>query len=205
MNDSNTTPPGPTIDGRHLRRQRGRAAVLEGMLELVFEGTFFPTAKQIAERAGVSHMSLYRYFEGVDDLRDAVALEWFSRHPGVLEIDHLGVGELTGRIERLIAARLRLYETAEPFARMFRIRANEHEIARANLENLHRAYVDQIRTHFNDQLQGMDEQPRDQLIALVASMTSFEAWDILGRYHSMQHDQIAQSWTTALTALLNTT
>ncbi len=205
MTDPNSPVPGSTSDGRHLRRERGRAAVREALLELVFEGTFFPTAKQIAERAGVSHMSLYRYFESVDDLRDAVALEWFGRHPDLLEIDQLGEGELTGRVERLIAARLRLYETAEPLARMFRIRANDHERARENLENLHRLYVDRIRTHFEDELHGMDEDAAGRLIAIVASMTSFEAWDLLKRYHSMQHDQIAQSWTNALTAVLDTT
>lgn len=174
------------------------------MLDLVSEGTMFPTAKQVAERAGVSHMSLYRYFDGVEDLRDAVALEWFSRHPDVLEIDDLGAGQLTDRIERLVTARLHLYETAEPFARMFRIRANEHETARANLENLHRVYVDQIRKHFKNELEDIDEPAAVRLIATVASMTSFEAWDLLGRYHSMQHDQIVESWTTALTALLRT-
>lgn len=202
MTDPNTTVPGPTSDGRHLRRERGRAAVLEALLELVFEGTFFPTAKQIAERAGVSHMSLYRYFEGVDDLRDAVALQWFGRHPDLLEIDHLGEGELTGRIERLIAARLRLYETAEPFARMFRIRAVEHENARANLESLYRNYVGQIRVQFHIELTELDDEQANRVVAVAASLTSFESWDLLRRYHDMDHEEIFTAWTTSLSALL---
>ena len=43
----------PVTDGRSARSQRTRNAVVDALLELNREGNLRPTAKEIAERAGV--------------------------------------------------------------------------------------------------------------------------------------------------------
>ena len=55
-------------DGRTLRRERNRAAMVDAMLELYREGNLAPSSDAIAERAGLSPRSLFRYFEDIDDL-----------------------------------------------------------------------------------------------------------------------------------------
>ena len=70
-NEPPETPHGSSTDGRTRRRERGRAAVIEALIEPLFEGVVSPTADQISERAGVSTMSLYRYFDGANDLGNA--------------------------------------------------------------------------------------------------------------------------------------
>ncbi len=52
-----------TVDGRRARRERGRIAVSDAVIDLAFEGNANPTAEQVAKRAGVSVASLFRYFE----------------------------------------------------------------------------------------------------------------------------------------------
>ena len=54
--DDTTTPTTTptTTDGRRARRGRGRLAVCEAMIDLVFEGNLPPSADQVAERAGYS-------------------------------------------------------------------------------------------------------------------------------------------------------
>ena len=63
-----------TEDGRHARRDRNRLAVVDAMLELYVEGNLDPSSDEIAERAGLSPRSLFRYFEDLDDLGQEVFL-----------------------------------------------------------------------------------------------------------------------------------
>ncbi|HQZ33105.1 MAG TPA: TetR family transcriptional regulator, partial [Ilumatobacteraceae bacterium] len=55
-------------DGRHARRDRNRLAVVDAMLLLYAAGNLEPSSDEIAERAGLSPRSLFRYFDDLDDL-----------------------------------------------------------------------------------------------------------------------------------------
>ena len=63
------------VDRRRLRTERGRELVVTALLEFFDEGESQPGAARIAERAGVSERSVFRYF---DDL-DALAAEAVAR------------------------------------------------------------------------------------------------------------------------------
>lgn len=60
------------IDGRRQRSARSRAAIITASLTLLDNGNLSPTAKQIAEEAGVGLRSFFRHFEDMDALLDAV-------------------------------------------------------------------------------------------------------------------------------------
>jgi AcrR family transcriptional regulator len=55
-------------DGRHQRVERGKAAVMEALMGLFAEGKFAPTIAEVAERAGVSERTLFRYFSSFNEL-----------------------------------------------------------------------------------------------------------------------------------------
>ena len=61
------------VDGRRLRRDQNREAVLDALVALFHEGIYQPSTNDIAERAGISPRSVFRYFEDVDDLNRAYA------------------------------------------------------------------------------------------------------------------------------------
>ena len=61
-----------TVDGRSLRRQRNRDAVVEAAFELIGERRTTPTIDEVAERSGLSARSVFRYFDDTDDLISAV-------------------------------------------------------------------------------------------------------------------------------------
>ncbi|MDQ1403321.1 MAG: hypothetical protein QOG03_1637, partial [Actinomycetota bacterium] len=48
------TQAGDELDGRRLRREQNRAAVLAALVDLFAEGEYQPNANLIAERAGLS-------------------------------------------------------------------------------------------------------------------------------------------------------
>jgi AcrR family transcriptional regulator len=65
-------------DGRRMRTERGRTAVVEALFELVNEGTH-PTVAQIAECAGVSERTVFRYFPDREAMYTAAAIELFPK------------------------------------------------------------------------------------------------------------------------------
>lgn len=57
-----------------------RLALIETAARLLAtEGTEALTTRRIASEVGTSTMAIYTHFEGMDDLRRAVRLEWFTR------------------------------------------------------------------------------------------------------------------------------
>ena len=70
-----------SIDGRRARRDRNRETVVDAILSLYQEGNVSPSLDEIADRSGVSHRSVFRYFQDLEELY-RVAIE---RHHAMLE------------------------------------------------------------------------------------------------------------------------
>ena len=51
------------VDGRRERRAGNRQAALDALVELFGDDRFQPSTAEIAERAGISARSLFRYFD----------------------------------------------------------------------------------------------------------------------------------------------
>ena len=73
-------------DGRRLRRERNRLAVVDALLDLYREGNLRPGTDEIATRAGLSPRSLFRYFDDVDDLTGAAVARQLARARDLLPI-----------------------------------------------------------------------------------------------------------------------
>ena len=207
---SPTTTPGtpadgtPTVDGRRARRQRGRLAVSEATIDLVFEGKVPPSADQVAERAGVSIASLFRYYETLDELRRETTELYFERHGHLFEVADIGEGTLEQRIGTFVSSRATLYETTEPMCRMVRLRANELSEVNDLLGLIRVARADQIHQHFDAELATLSPARGDDLVAVLVTLTSFESWDQMCHAHGRSHQQVRRAWTTALRQILDT-
>ena len=201
--DTATDTPDDTVtDGRRARRERGRSAVCEAMIDLVFEGHQPPTTEQIAERAGVSVASLFRYFDTLDDLRRDTTDLYFDRFSNLFEIADIGAGSLAERIERFVDARATLYETTEPMCRLVRIRAHESQAVSNMIDLVIASRADQIRDHFSPELSLVTTAGADDLTAVISTLTSFESWDQMCQQHRRTHRQVRRAWATALARVL---
>src|SRR5262245_49671078 len=99
----------PVTDGRSARSQRTRNAVVDALLELNREGNLRPTAKEIAERAGVSLRSVYVHFDDLEDLFLAAAKRHVELVSGMF-VQVPDTGPLHSRAETLVRMRSRIYE-----------------------------------------------------------------------------------------------
>jgi AcrR family transcriptional regulator len=60
------------VDGRTLRGERNRQALIEAVVELTNEGNLAPSAQEIAQRAGVGLSGVFRHFGDMEGLIAAV-------------------------------------------------------------------------------------------------------------------------------------
>jgi AcrR family transcriptional regulator len=187
-------------DGRRARRERNRAAVIDAMLALLQEGRFPPSVEELAGRAEVSVSSVFRYFDNLDDLHHETIVGYFERYAPLFEVPARPDGSLADRVQALVEARLELYETIAPIARVARLRAADQAEIGATLLDTRRRFLGQVRDHFAPDLAGRADA--DDVVVLCDALTSFEAWDLLQGTHERSRPQIARAWTTGLTALV---
>ncbi len=114
MTDTQPTPSvrevNDPVDGRTLRRTRNRTAVITALLDMIREGDLHPGAAEIAERAGVSHRSIFRYFDDLDDLVRTAIDQAFQDAGPLSRITDIGRGTLEDRVRVYVDERLALYD-----------------------------------------------------------------------------------------------
>lgn len=178
--------------------------MIDATIDLFQEGHLPPAADDIAARAGVSTATLFRYYPTLDDMRAETITRFSERHNALWDLDHVGAGPLDERIERLVAARLTLYETVAPVARFARARAHEQPQIAATLDLRRGMLTRQIEAHFALELEGLAPADRAGIVGAIAVITSFEAWDMWSALNLTHGDHdVTGAWTTALTALLS--
>ena len=95
----------------------------------------------------------------------------------------MGQGPLDDRIKRLVEARLDLYEAIGPIAVMARALAVDSSRLARTLDQTRSMQAGLVRAHFAPELGSLTPARGDDLVLLIDSMTSFEAWDLLRTTH----------------------
>lgn len=167
-----------TADGRVLRGRRNKEAVVQGLLSLVADGDLNPTAKAIAERAGLSRRSVFQHFADVETIyQAATARVGTSVEPLLAPVDPTLA--VPARLQALVGLRRELFAVLDPFARAARLREPFSVELRASRQRLTRRMVDQCREAFAAEAAAAGPDGRDPLVVGVAGALSWSLWDHL--------------------------
>ena len=192
---------GDAIDGRRARRQRSREAIIEAAFALILEGKGPPSAEAVAERAGVSASSIFRNFDGLADLQDQALDQFRERFSHLLLATPSADADVHERIEFFVRNRLDLYEQAGALMSMARARAFEHDIFVEAVARNRSTLADQARACFSSEIDGLAPSEAAGLVAILDSLTSPEAFELMTKAHARTRRQIAGAWGTSLLAL----
>jgi AcrR family transcriptional regulator len=186
------------VDGRRLRRQQNRDAVVDALVALFGEGIYQPSSNDIAERAGLSPRSLFRYFDDIDDLsRAAIAQQLDAARP--LLDPGVGAEAPTAlKTTRLVEARVRLFEATGPAARAARVCAPRNAILAAQLHESRSYLRRQLRTLFAPALGG----DRAGLLPALDALCSFETHELMRGDQGLSRTKTVTAIESAMTALL---
>jgi AcrR family transcriptional regulator len=193
---------GAVEDGRRARRQGNRDAVVDALLALYLDGNLHPTTDEIAERAGLSPRSVFRYFDDVDDLhRAAIA----RQHERVEPMAGLWVdaGEpLAVRIERLVAQRVALFDAIGAVGIVSRLNEPFHPVIAAELREARRLLRRQLERVLAPELAELGERA-SPVLAAVDVLCSFEAYQLLRHDQRLSRARAAAALTETLTLLFS--
>ena len=191
-------------DGRRLRRALNREAVVDALLDLYAEGNLRPSTDEIAERAGISPRSLFRYFEDADDLAGEAVARQQARVLPVLPVEATPDDPFPDRVAALVGQRLRLFATLGKAAHVSRLRAPFQPRLAEGLAQGRRFLRGQVQTLFARELAGLDDHRADAALAAADALTSYETYQLLTEDRGFGVDEVRSVLTISLTALLTT-
>jgi TetR/AcrR family transcriptional regulator of autoinduction and epiphytic fitness len=168
-------------DGRTVRAERTRRALVDALLALLDEGMLRPTAEQIAARAGVSERSLFQHFSDREQLFEAVARQEYERVlPTLKPIDaSLPVSE---RIDAFVHQRARLYEQSKGVRRAAPLLEPDSGAVAGWLATARKAGAADVERVFRTELEATPEGERAVLRAALVSASAWTAWESY-RFH----------------------
>ena len=197
------TQPEAPVDGRRARRARSRVAVIDAVFALVRDGKVPLTVEDVAERAGVSVSSIFRNFDGLDDMQRQ-AFDVFGERYVHLFDPVVDAGAQRGeRVAQHVRARLGLLTVAGPMMQIARQRALDYQPMAEGVGLSRSQLSDQARAHFASEAAQLSPAEAANLIAVIDAMTSPEAYEVLQAAHGRSDRQISRSLTRSLTAILD--
>jgi AcrR family transcriptional regulator len=193
--------PSEQRDGRTVRAERTRQALVEALLGLLDEGQLRPTAAEIAARAGVSERSVFQHFPDREALLEAVAREQYQRVvPTLVPVD--SSLPLDERIEQFVQQRSRLYEQIGGVRRAGLLIEHESTSVAGWLTTARKQMAAEAERVFLRELDALPADERDPLRAALVMVSSWSAWDSWRTHQRLSVPRARAALSAALTALL---
>jgi len=189
-------------DGRHRRRDRNRETVVDAVLSLFREHNVQPSAAEIAERAGLSQRSLFRYFTDLDDLSRLAISRQLQLVTHLAPIGAAADAPLAERVRALAAQRVALFDEAAPAARVTRFRAPLQVLVREQLDRGRQFLRRQIADLVAPELAGLDPQVAADLLDTLDVLASFEVHQLLRESRGRSSDDTVALLASVLLAQL---
>ena len=187
------------IDGRHARRDRNNDAVIDAVLAFFAEGEAFPTAQQVADRAGVSLRSIYRYHPDLDALVHAAFERAAARNHRLLDfVPPPVVAPLEERLSYLARHRLDIFRQLTSHLRAVLARAGRDDAVRALLDAHRASFVRQLHELFAPELDQLRPIDRTATVGAVHTTLLFEGYENLRLRHGMTDEEIGDAYRLML-------
>ncbi len=196
---------GAVVDGRHARRDRNRERVVDALLDLYEEGEHSPSIRQVANRSGVSHRSVFRYFEDIDELCRVAIERHGATYADLIDIDNCGQGPFSERVDNLVECRMRLYEKVAAVARVTRMKAPMQDVLAEKLDTDRRGLNVQLSIHFKTEIEAMADDERDAARRAAEVICSIDSIELMRYSRGMTPAQTAAALRIALRKLLGPT
>jgi TetR/AcrR family transcriptional regulator, regulator of autoinduction and epiphytic fitness len=188
-------------DGRTVRAERTRQALVDSLLGLLDEGQPTPTAAAIAARAGVSERSVFQHFPDREALFEAVAREQYDRVvPTLRPIDSslpLGV-----RIDQFTQQRGRLYELIGGVRRAGLLIEHESSSVAGWLATARKAKAAEVERVFRRELDAIPADEREPVRAALITLCSWAAWDSWRTHQRLSVARSRSAMAAGIAALL---
>jgi TetR/AcrR family transcriptional regulator, regulator of autoinduction and epiphytic fitness len=188
-------------DGRNLRAERTRQAIVDATLALLDEGNVQPTAEQIAARAHVSERSVFQHFPDREQLFEAVSARQYER-VGKMVRRLSSDGPLEERLDAFVEQRCRVLEATRSVRRAAVLMEPFSEVIASQLRRGRGLYRREVEHVFARELDGRPREDRALLLASLASASDPSGWDNMRTYQAMSVARSREAMRRTVGALL---
>lgn len=167
------------VDGRRLRSERSRQAIIDAAMALMEAGVLVPTAQQIAEQAGVGIRSFFRHFDDMEALYRAVDNEVRGYYEGFF-IGKDRTGTLAERILHAAECHAEAYENIKHII----LTTTAQTWRSAHLRQNYARNQRKLRKDLDVWIPELEALP-DSLREAVDAVASFEMWHRLREHQGL--------------------
>ena len=168
-------------DGRALRGQRNRQALMDAAIDLVNEGNLAPSAQEIAQRAGVGLRGVFRHFGDMEGLITAIDESARTSDEARFKGGNRQ-GSLRERLLHAVEQHALVYEENRNTFLATQAQRWRYAVLRKNYDRANRA----LREDLEDWLPELKTLPVQRREAVDAA-ASFETWN---RLREHQHQDV---------------
>lgn len=188
-------------DGRTVRAERTRQALVDALFGLLDDGELRPTAERIAERAGVSERSVFQHFPDREALFEAVARQQYERTMSNLEpVD--ASRPLSERLDAFVTQRARLLEQSSSVRRAALLLEHESDVVAGWLHSWRRGAATEVEGVFRRELEEHEAGERAILLEALVSAASGLVWEGYRVHQRMGAERARAAMRRTLAALL---
>lgn len=190
------------LDGRRQRRDRNRDAVVDALLDLYRAGNLAPRAEEIAESAGISARSLFRYFDDADALvREAIDRQQERLAP-LFALTVRPEQPLAWRVNRFVAERAELLDAMGPVGELARSLSPKQPRVASELGRIRAVLRGQLAEVFGPELRQLPAAERSDVLAGLDVASSWEARYLLRQDQRMSSAAAGRVTTRVILGLL---
>jgi AcrR family transcriptional regulator len=201
MIDESSSTTAPRVDGRRERGNRNKSAVVSALLDLYADGEINPSAARVAEVAGVSERSVFRYFDDMEDLASAaVELQWERVRPLYLDLDN--TGDFEQRVQSIVQHRIRLHDSVSGVFKVASMTALRRPAVALAVEQRRQYLRLQAAKQFGSELELLPDATVRRTI--VDHILSLENIDYLKNSVGLSLPKLREVLTTGITLALRT-
>jgi len=198
-------PPAASMtDGRRLRSERTRQAIIEAYLALLRDDPRIPTSTQIAERAGYSVRSVFERFPDLLSLRIAATDYAFTLGNAQAMVRDVDASRPI-RIRSQVETRARTCETWLPLWRALNANQGESAELKRRIRLARDMITKRLEIMYRPELETLSEQRRRQTLIALEAITDFESWGRMREVFALSFEQACQVWIRTIDRLLPAT
>lgn len=187
-----------SLDGRRERGARNKEAVVSALLELYSQGEVQPPAARIAEIAGVSERSVFRYFDDMEDLAScAINVQWERVRELYETLD--SSGDLTKRINSIIDHRLKLYDKVGSVMRVAVVAAYKSQVVAMAVKERRQIMSRRALQQFENELKSVsDVENKERILDYTLSLENII---YLKEALGLSHGKVRETLNAAIKSL----
>jgi AcrR family transcriptional regulator len=189
-----------SLDGRRERGARNKEAVVSALLELYSQGEVQPPAARIAEIAGVSERSVFRYFDDMEDLAScAINVQW-ERVREIYETLESS-GNLQQRINSIVDHRLKLYDKVGSVMRVALVAAYKSQVVAIAVKERRQIMGRRALQQFENELKTTsDVENKERILDYTLSLENII---YLKEALGLSHSKVRETLTASIKSLFN--